>query len=108
MKEDGRRAACGAAWLGALLCLAPALATADLLRRAAFDVPAFDDYDAIFDFLNRWVAAPGPGARVRLLLAQHIEHRPAVLRAAAAATFAALGHVDLRALQRFAKSTIAS
>ena len=101
MTRDGRRAGCGAAWLGALVCLAPALATAELLWRAAVDVPAFDDYDAVVDFLNRWVAAPGPGARLRLLLAQHIEHRPAVLRAAAAATFAALGHVDLRALQLF-------
>jgi hypothetical protein len=94
-------AARGAAWLGALLCLAPALATAALLARAAVDVPAFDDYDAVVDFLNRWVAAPGAGARTRLLFAQHIEHRPALLRAAAAAVFAAQGHVDLRALQAF-------
>jgi hypothetical protein len=88
-------------WLGALLCIAPALATAELLGRAVVDVPAFDDYDAIVDFLNRWVAAQGPAPRARLLFAQHIEHRPAVLRAAAAATLEALGHVDLRVLQLF-------
>jgi len=93
------RASRGAAWLGALLCLAPALATAALVARAAVDVPAFDDYDAVIDFLDRWVAAPGAGERARLLFAQHIEHRPVLLRAAALASLAAQGHVDLRALQ---------
>lgn len=97
----GRVRCSRAAWLGGLLCIAPVLATAELLGRAAVDVPAFDDYDAIVEFLNRWVAADGPVARARLLFAQHIEHRPAVLRAAAAATFTALGHVDLRVLQVF-------
>jgi hypothetical protein len=90
-----------ATWLGALLCIGPALVSAELLWRAAVDVPAFDDYDAIVDFLNRWVAADGPFTRARLLLTQHIEHRPAVLRAAAAASFEALGHLDLRVLQGF-------
>jgi hypothetical protein len=89
------------AWLGALLCAAPALATAALLWRAAADVPAFDDYDAIVDFLNRWVVAEGAFAKMKLLLAQHVEHRPAVLRAAAAAAFGTLGHLDLRLLQAF-------
>ncbi len=90
-----------AAWLGALLCIAPALATAELLWRAAVDVPVFDDYDAIVEFLNRSVAVDGPLAHARLLFAQHVEHRPAVLRVAAAAGFAARGHLDLRVLQGF-------
>jgi hypothetical protein len=97
----GSRAAWWAAWLGALLCAAPALATAHLLWRAATDVPAFDDYDAIVEFLNRWVAAEGASSRVHLLFAQHVEHRPAVLRTAALAAFQAFGHLDLRALQVF-------
>jgi hypothetical protein len=90
-----------AAIAGLLLCLAPALALAELLARAAVDVPAFDDYDALVDFLVRWVERDEAGARLRLLFAQHIEHRPAVLRAAAATAFALTGHLDLRWLQAF-------
>jgi hypothetical protein len=104
VQAAGKRSPSGgsrAVWLGALLCIAPALATAELLWRAAVDVPVFDDYDAIVEFLNRSVAVDGPLAQARLLLAQHVEHRPAVLRAAAAASFAALGHLDLRVLQGF-------
>jgi hypothetical protein len=88
-----------AAIAGLLLCLAPALALAELLARAIVDVPAFDDYDAIVDFLVRWVERDEPSARLRLLFEQHVEHRPAVLRAAAAAAFAVAGHLDLRWLQ---------
>jgi hypothetical protein len=95
----GPRAVSRAAWLGALLCLAPALATAHLLWCAATNVPAFDDYDAIVEFSSRWVAAEGASSRARLVFAQHVEHRPAVLRAAALAVLHALGHLDLRVLQ---------
>jgi hypothetical protein len=87
--------------VGLALALAPLLAMGELLARALVDVPAFDDYDAVVAFLNRWVERDSPGARLRLVFSQHIEHRPALLRAAAAATFAGLGHVDLRVLQAF-------
>jgi len=76
------------------LCLLPALAMALLLLRAAVDVPAFDDYDAVVDFLNRWVASDSGVVRARLLFSQHIEHRPVPLRAAAVATHAAFGHAE--------------
>ncbi|TFG92398.1 MAG: hypothetical protein E4H11_09480 [Myxococcales bacterium] len=78
----------------------------ELLLRAVVDVPTFDDYDAIVDFLNRWVATDSSVARLRLLFLQHIEHRPALLRAAAAATHGALGHVDHRVLQAFGAAAL--
>jgi hypothetical protein len=92
--------------VGVALCLLPALAMALLLLRAAVDVPAFDDYDAVVDFLNRWVASDSVAVRSRLLFSQHIEHRPALLRAAAVATHAALGHVDHRVLQAFGAAAL--
>ncbi len=79
---------------------------AELLLHSIVDVPAFDDYDAVVDFLNRWVATDSALARLRLLFSQHIEHRPALLRAAAAATASALGHVDHRVLQLFGASAL--
>jgi hypothetical protein len=92
---------------GLALILVPALAMVDLLARAVLDVPVFDDYDAVLDFLNRFVASDSPAERLRLLFSQHIEHRPALLRAAAVATLAALGHLDLRALQLFGALALA-
>jgi hypothetical protein len=92
---------------GSALVLAPALALAQLLARAAVDVPAFDDYDAVVDFLNRFVATDSAAERLRLIFSQHIEHRPALLRAAAASTAALLGRLDLRALQAFGALALA-
>lgn len=96
----------GAVVAGVALSLLPALAMALLLLRAAVDVPAFDDYDAVVDFLNRWVASDSGVVRSRLLFSQHIEHRPVLLRAAAVATHAALGHVDHRVLQLFGAAAL--
>ena len=61
------------------------------------DTPAWDDY-AILQSLLRFIEAKSAREWLAALLAQHNEHRTAVLRLAALAVTAVEGHIDFRVL----------
>ncbi len=81
-----------------MLLAAPVLAWLQLVSAASVDVPYLDDYDAVVGFLNRWVDEDSSAARLRLLFAQHNEHRMVLTRLAAVWTHRLLGPLDFTVL----------
>lgn len=74
-----------------LLVAAPAIAFYALLAGTTVNVPYLDDYDTILRFLEG-------GRRVPELLAPHVEHRLAGVRAVASTAVALSGEIDFRLL----------
>ncbi len=85
------------ALLASLVLIAlPVLAYCVLLASTAVDVPYLDDYDVVLRFLLE--AGEPDGEPLRLLFAQHVEHRLVLVRAIALTMVSATGHVDFSAL----------
>ena len=74
----------------------PALAYCALLANTAVNVPYLDDYDTVLRFLLE--TRRGDGEPLKLLFAQHVEHRLVFLHVIALAMAGATGHVDFVAL----------
>ncbi len=85
----------------ALLLLGLPLLTALVgLAKTSVNIPLTDDYDAITDFLYRYVHIHGFFARVGwVLTAQHNEHKLMLLNAVVALQYHLIGHANYRALQ---------
>ena len=82
-----------------LAWMAPAIALfLFVLTRLWFNAPVWDDYDAILDGVMRMRDAPSAAQWLGIVVAQHNEHRIAVVRLAAWALAAISDHVDFRML----------
>ena len=85
----------------ALLLLGFPLASALAgMAKTSINIPLTDDYDAITEFLFRYVHTHGFFARIGwVLTAQHNEHKLMLLNAVVALQYHLIGHANYRALQ---------
>jgi hypothetical protein len=83
----------------AIFLLLPIVIFYLLLARAAVDLPFFDDYPAVLDFLNIHVQLPTIGAKaLHLLVAQHAEYKLLFENCIFVIERAWLGHVSFLVL----------
>jgi hypothetical protein len=78
-----------------------------LLQRLWFDAPISDDYEIVLNGIMRMMDAPSAREWLAIVVAQHNEHRVAVMKMAARAVAALAGHVDFRALVLIGNLTVA-
>ncbi len=85
----------------ALLLLVLPLATALVgIAKTSVNIPMTDDYDAIADFLYRYVHTQGFLARIGwILTAQHNQYKLILLNIMVAVQYHLIGHINYRALQ---------
>jgi hypothetical protein len=87
--------------VAALLISLPAILFYGILFRMAMNIPMFDDYEALLDFLNHIAELKSASARVSYFLAaQFNEYKLFFGHAVAWLQFAFLGHTDVRVLWR--------
>lgn len=87
-----------AGWLSAALVASPLALLIAQVAIFSVNVPVLDDFDALLRFAEAYSQAADIVEKLSLLLANHIEHRPAVARLAALASLGVLGHIDFRLL----------
>ncbi len=66
--------------------------------RYAVNIPYFDDYDAILNFLNKFIQVQTLGEKVSLLFSQHNEHRIVFDRVVSLCYYYLLNEVNFRSL----------
>lgn len=82
-----------------VIMAAPAILFYAILFRQALNVPIYDDYEALLDFLNQMAGLSGAPAKVSYFLAaQHNEYKLFFEHGLVWLQFAATGHIDLRSL----------
>lgn len=70
-----------------------------LLFRSTLDIPFYDDYHAVLDFLNRMVVLDGLAAKLTYFLAaQHNDHKLYFLHGVVWLQWSLFGHIDFFAL----------
>ena len=70
-----------------------------VLFRKSLNIPIYDDYDALLNFLNQWTQVNGISARVSFFLAsQHGEMKLFFLHGVACLQLYLLGRIDFRIL----------
>jgi len=80
------------------LALPPALFYG-LLSRTTLNLPILDDYNAVLDFLNRWIDCRNWTEKLLWFLSsQLVDVKPFFVRAVALVQYLLLGHVDFRLL----------
>ena len=85
---------------------APPVYFYSIIYKYAVNVPYWDDYSAILDFLIRYQDADGALQRVLLLFAQNNEHRIAFGNLATVAMYKLTGMVDFRAMVFFGNAAL--
>lgn len=81
--------------ISALLVALPAVLFYNSLFRHLIDLPYYDDYNALLQYLNNTVQVKGAAAKFLVFLAaQHNEYKIFFVHALAWAQFAMLGHVN--------------
>ncbi|WKZ33410.1 MAG: hypothetical protein QY316_03100 [Thermodesulfobacteriota bacterium] len=77
-----------------------------IIYKYAANVPYWDDYSAILDFLIRYQDAEGAFQRLGMLFAQHNEHRIALGNLATLVMYELTGTVDFRAMIFFGNAAL--
>ena len=77
-----------------------------VLHRLWSNAPVWDDYDTILDAILRMTRAASAKEWIGVVVAQHNEHRIAVMRLAARAVYALLGRVDFRVILLLGNLTV--
>ncbi len=95
------------AFVFALLAAPPAFFYFIVFRYSS-NVPIWDDYEVILDFLLRYQDADGALQKLRLVFAQHSEHRLAFSNVATLALYKLSGAIDLRSVIRFGSLGLAA
>lgn len=62
------------------------------------NIAAWDDFDSIFHFLNKYITAQGLNEKWALIISQHNEHRIVFNKVITILTFWFLGHIDFNVL----------
>ncbi|MGA9670428.1 MAG: hypothetical protein WBQ94_14540, partial [Terracidiphilus sp.] len=77
----------------------PAILFYSLLFRDAVNIPFWDDYDALLEFLNHMTLLDGLSAKISYFLAaQHNEYKLFLLHGVAWLQYVFFGHIDFRVL----------
>jgi hypothetical protein len=91
----------------AAMIAAPAVFFYTILFRAAVNIPFFDEYDAVLDFMNRWLQTPGFAAKASFFVtAQHNEYKLLFEQAVFLLQFQLLGHIDFKQLSWIGNSFV--
>lgn len=101
MKETESPKSSGARGIAipALFVAIPPILFYTVLFRKSLNIPIYDDYDALLNFLNRWTQINGISARVSFFLgSQHGEMKLFFLHAVACLQLYLWGHIDFRIL----------
>ncbi len=104
MVQDLRKAASSVLIFAALA--APPVFFYAVVFKYAVNVPIWDDYAAILDFLLRYQDADGALSRLRMLFAQHNEHRIAFGNLSTVVMYEISGQVDFRTMIFFGNAAL--
>jgi len=78
----------------------PFLLFALIAARTSINIPYEDDYDAIGEFLERYISLHGPGARLWwVLTAQHVQYKDMIMQAVVAFQYQCTHILNYRALE---------
>lgn len=86
--------------------VAPPFFFYSIVYKYAVNIPYWDDYAAILEFLLRYQDADGALPRLKILFAQHNEHRIAFGNLATVIIYKLIGGVDFRALIFFGNAAL--
>ena len=99
-QEPSSRRSKALQFLGVANLAVPFLLFALIAVRTSINIPYEDDYDAVGEFLERYISLHGPGARLWwVLTAQHVQYKDMVMQAVIAFQYQCTHHLNYRALQ---------
>lgn len=72
----------------------------------SINFPFYDDFDAILNFLHKYIIHPGPVERIQLMFRQHNEHRLVFAKALTIIQYHLMGQVNFRLLILIGNSSL--